>query len=88
MTNHSGCPREQQDAISISNNIAEGFERNNFKEFKRFLYYSKASCAEVKSMIYLAKKLKYINDESFDNIYKLSNKILNYLGALIKSIKE
>ncbi len=48
--------------ISISNNIAEGFDRNGDKEFKRFLRISAASCSEVKSMVYLAKRLDYISE--------------------------
>ncbi|WP_230981343.1 four helix bundle protein [Echinicola salinicaeni] len=34
-------------AISISNNIAEGFEYNNNKDFVRFLIYAKGSAGEV-----------------------------------------
>lgn len=52
--------------ISISNNIAEGFERKSNKEFKQFLFVSKGSAGEVRSMLYLAKELKYIYDEDFN----------------------
>ncbi|MFH1050798.1 MAG: four helix bundle protein [bacterium] len=41
--------------VSISNNIAEGFERNSDNDFVRFLFISKSSCSEVKSMLYLSK---------------------------------
>ncbi len=41
-------------SISISSNIAEGFERNTDKEFVYFLYVSKASAGEVRSQLYLA----------------------------------
>lgn len=34
----------QRACISISNNIAEGFERQSDKEYKRFLFISKGSC--------------------------------------------
>ncbi len=34
-------------SISIPSNMAEGFERQSDKEFVRFLYYSKASSAEL-----------------------------------------
>jgi four helix bundle protein len=43
-------------AVSISNNIAEGFDRSSDAEFVRFLYISLGSCSEVKSMLYLSVK--------------------------------
>ena len=51
----------QRAAISIMNNIAEGFERDSNTEFIRFLIYSKGSAGEVRSMLYIAKDLEYIN---------------------------
>ena len=33
--------------VSISNNIAEGFDRNTNPDFKRFLYFAKASNSEI-----------------------------------------
>ena len=38
----------QRASVSIMNNIAEGFERDNNKEFVRFLIYSKGSAGEVR----------------------------------------
>ncbi len=49
--------------VSISNNIAEGFERNSDADFARFLFISIASCSEVKSMLHLAERLNYISNE-------------------------
>jgi len=59
----------QRASVSIKNNIAEGFERSSDAEFKRFLFISKGSCGEVRSMLYLAKGLNYITNEEFRRFY-------------------
>src|ERR1700735_5441968 len=53
--------------VSISNNIAEGFDRSSNADFMRFLFISLSSCSEVKSMLYLAARLNYISIEKRDN---------------------
>jgi four helix bundle protein len=73
-------------SISISNNIAEGYERGSTKELIRFLYISKGSCGEVRSMIYLANKFGYISETDEDDYIHccidLSVKINNYISYL------
>jgi four helix bundle protein len=68
------------------NNIAEGFERNTNKELRQFLYISKGSCGEVRSMSYLAKSLNYINDSEFKNINILSFEVSRILAGFIKKL--
>ena len=51
----------QKAAVSIMNNIAEGFERITTKEFARFLDIAKGSCGEVRSMYYTAEDLEYVS---------------------------
>jgi len=77
----------QRAVISIMNNIAEGFERKGNKEFSKFLYISKGSCAEVRSMLYLALDLKYIKKSEFELFYNQSLEISKMLSGLIKSIQ-
>ena len=50
-------------AISIMNNISEGFFRNSDAEFRQFLNVSKGSTGEVKSMYYIAEDQEYVNSE-------------------------
>jgi len=76
----------QRAVISISNNIAEGFERKSNNEFKHYLFIAKGSAGEVRSMLYLAKSLNYINEECFKSIIEKSEIISKMLSALISKL--
>jgi four helix bundle protein len=76
----------QRASISISNNIAEGFERGSDRDFRRFLFIAQGSCSEVKSMIYIALKLNYISEDEFSTIYGQLNEIGKMLFGLMKTL--
>lgn len=71
-------------SISISSNIAEGFERNTDKEFIYFLYVAKASAGEVRSQLYLAIDLEYITKQEFKELIDLVTEISKLLSGFIK----
>lgn len=71
-------------SISISSNIAEGFERNTDKEFIYFLYVSKASAGEVRSQLYLAFDLEYISKQEFEELLEYITEISRLLSGFIK----
>jgi len=77
----------QRASVSVMNNIAEGFERSGDKEFKKFLYIAKGSAAEVRSMLYLARELSYINEENYLKLLNNSIEIAKIISGLIKSLK-
>jgi len=70
------------------NNIAEGFERNNNKEFVVFLKYSKGSAGEIRSMFYVALDLNYISKSTFDEYYKNVIEIITQISNFIKYLKN
>lgn len=76
----------QRAAVSISNNIAEGYERRTNKEFLNFLYIAKGSAGEVRSMLYIAIKLNYITKNQFDDLLNRCTEISRLISGFIKSI--
>ncbi len=76
----------QRAAVSVMNNIAEGFERKSNNEFKHFLYIAKGSSGEIRSMLYLAKDLRKLPDEKAEKLLDMAEEISKILSGLIKSL--
>jgi len=70
-------------SVSVSSNIAEGFERNGSKEFKQFLYIAKGSAGEVRAQLYIALDLGYIKNEEFELINSLVTETSKMISGLI-----
>ncbi len=78
----------QRAAVSIPSNIAEGFERSTNKDFIRFLYISKGSCAELRTQVYLAVETGMMEKPAGDDILETTKKISAMLYQLIKVRNE
>ncbi len=78
--------------ISITNNIAEGSEYNNNKQLIRYLKIAKGSCAEVRSMLILARELDLLSQleitKSYDLSIEISQNLSNFIKYLNTKIKE
>lgn len=76
----------QRASVSIMNNIAEGFERRTNKELVNFLFIAKGSCGEVRSMLHLALKLKYVTKDQYEKYRGIAIEISKILSGLIKTL--
>lgn len=74
----------QRAAVSIMNNIAEGFETDNNKEFRNFLGYAKGSAGEVRSMLFVAIDVNYISKDKFDENYKQAINVITQISNFKK----
>ena len=75
-------------SVSISSNIAEGAERDSKAEYIRFLHIAKGSAAELRTQVYIARKIAVITDEVQKEITDELKAISSMLHALIKSLKN
>jgi four helix bundle protein len=75
-------------AVSIMNNVAEGFDGGSNAEFSRFLVYAQRSSTEVKSCLYVALDNGYISDSEFRHAYDLAAETNRLIGGFIKYLKS
>jgi len=78
----------QRAAVSIMSNIAEGFERGGRGEFQQFLSIAKASCAEVRSQLYVALDIGYLIESQFRQLLELAEEVGRIVGGLRVSVER
>ena len=69
-------------------NIAKGFERGKRTEFHQFLSIAKASCAEVRSQLYIALDIGYIDADTFKRLLSLAEEVSRILGGLRTAVAK
>ena len=76
----------RRSAVSVPSNIVEGKARGSRKDFKRFLLIARGSLEEVKYQSLLAKELKYMNDEQYEEITVMIEDVGRLLGGMIRKV--
>jgi len=69
-------------------NIAEGYERDGNAEFIHFLSIAKGSAGEVKCHLYIARDQQYLNQEQFDHLLSLTDKVGKIIGGLMNYLRR
>ncbi|MGI8883662.1 MAG: four helix bundle protein [Pyrinomonadaceae bacterium] len=77
-------------ALSISNNIAEGFERGTTAELIYFLYIAKGSAGESRSMLCLCERLPRFDDfkSEIEHLKLCAEIISKQLNGWLESLKN
>ena len=81
------CRQMRRSAVSVVSNIAEGFDRGSNKEFLHFLYIAKGSVAELRTQLYLACDLGYVEADTINQLLREYQVLSRQIGRLIAYLK-
>lgn len=75
-------------AISITSNLAEGFSRISYKEKVQFYYIALGSVAELQNQLLVARDIRFLVKDMFEEMYKKSISLHKIINGLIKKSRE
>jgi len=78
----------QRAALSIPSNVAEGYERNSDKEFVRFLNIAKGSGGELRTQLYISRKLEFLPKTDFNRLVTDSKEISKMLHGVARAVAK
>ena len=82
------CNQIRRAAMSVTANIAEGFERGGNREFIQFLSNSKGSCGEVQDHLYTALDERYITKSEFEQLYNQAAEVGRLIGGFMNYLQR
>lgn len=78
----------QAAALSVSSNIAEGYERDSNQELVRFCMIAKASCGEVRSQVHVARRVDLVSEEQAIELLTRSKRLSKRIARYIEIRRE
>ena len=80
----------QRAALSVPNNIAEGFERGTTAELIAFLYYARGSAGEVRSVCHVLLRMEEFKNykSQITEVFQMAESISRQLAGWLKHLKE
>ena len=77
----------RRSTLSVSANIAEGWDRGYSQELIRYLNIAKGSCAETRSHLHAASRIKMIPNEDALRLIEEAKRLSGSIYALRKQIE-
>jgi four helix bundle protein len=78
----------QRAAVSVSANIAEGYERGSRKEYAQFLMIAKGSAGELRCLLRIAERLQFIDSSSADKLIADITEVSRMLRGLANAVRK
>jgi len=75
-------------AVSVTANIAEGFERGGDREFHQFLAVAKGSCGEVRSHLWSALDQGYVTQVQHGEMRKRAEEVGRMIAGLMRHLRR
>ncbi len=75
----------QRCTVSFTSNVAEGFSRRTKKEKLQFYYTALGSLSELRNQLMIARDLKYISVEKYQELEGKCLELRRLINGLIKS---
>ena len=68
--------------------IAEGFEQSSDRHFAQYCYRAKATCAEMRNQLTVAKNLEFITESERTALHELYLEVARMLSGLIDHLER
>ena len=78
----------KRSVVSISSNIAEGFERGTRKQHIEYVYIAKGSAGELRSQVIIAREVGLLDEQAYEWLLEHCETCSRMLAAFISSLKK
>lgn len=83
---HTLTQQMQRAAISVSANIAEGYDRGHRKEYVQFLKIARGSLSELETYLLMANDLGFLKTQDFETLEEKRKQTGRLLKGLINAL--